>query len=598
MLRCNAARVYLQKFSVVHFRVVTVVSAGGAVLKAKNKGAEMRIQPLLAGVALAAVMNVAQGTILFVGVDPATGEARFYLAPGQMQYQSGPDQPSITLYPNQSVSIDNQLDDVQSPTVSDGVVDIDALISNTSNAIIEAIVSSKAAIDQENAAYVAKLQNASEREPNQEAINRINNNLDNLVGNIVKNAISQGKFDEQQIQVVIDRINQQLDKKLDLDNVKPAQLSEQETAKQAQRQRLEAERNKRLELEKRRQQELKEQNEALQKKLKEQLERQKAEKEKAAEAAKKKVAEEHAKKLADQAAKDAFEAKQKALEAKQKQAQQGTQDEQSPPDNQASGPSRGASGSAPGAAGTQGGDDNPGNQAGTPAGGAVSDPASDDRYDPHAPVDGRMLQQLVDGSPLPRITPPSLAGMLRETMAAPPDDGNRPSDGERDADQAAEDRLLRDFVEQVAALDAFPPIAALDDFPHIGAGDVSALPPTESLTGESSATYNGQLSGAFSDGTPVSGALSLGVDFHEHLVMGSIDFGGNGIADVGGEYPASENRVLLPFYGDIFGGSGHGQLRGEFYGPQGQELGGNWDMSISGPSSEGQNAEGQFATKQ
>src|SRR5690606_21361289 len=115
------------------------------------------------------------------------------------------------------------------------------------------------------------------------------------------------------------------------------------------------------------------------------------------------------------------------------------------------------------------------------------------RYDPNAPLDTEWLRQLVNGGTLPPLTPLSLAGMLREGITGLPDDyGIAPSNGDRDADQAAEDKLLRDFVEQVIAVSAYP---------YIAAGDVSALPPTESLTGAMTATYSGRLSGAFGDGT-------------------------------------------------------------------------------------------------
>jgi hypothetical protein len=259
------------------------------------------------------IMGV-RGTTLLVGVDPETGESKFYIASGQgkVSKKGEEEQETGTLVnPNQQLNIDM---DTESDDYDDynNIADLDDLIKNTSNAIIEAIIASKAAIDIENALYIAKLK-AGNTESNQQEIDRINQNLDNLVANIVKNAIKQNKVDEAAIRAFVDEVNKSLTKKIDLDNAKAQELSLQEKAKQAQIKLLEAERKKKQEAEKLKQDELKKQNEELQKKLKEQLEKQKAEKEKAEEAAKKKAAEEYAKKLADDAARLAFEAKQKAL---------------------------------------------------------------------------------------------------------------------------------------------------------------------------------------------------------------------------------------------------------------------------------------------
>src|SRR5690606_35204481 len=108
-------------------------------------------------------------------------------------------------------------------------------------------------------------------------------------------------------------------------------------------------------------------------------------------------------------------------------------------------------------------------------------------------------------------------------MAGQPELGNPTSNGDSAADDASEDQLLRDFVEQLAA----------SEFPYIAAGDISGLPPTESLTGDFSATYNGRVSGAFGDGTAVGGAMSLNVAFDDYAFTGDIVFdGGNGKAGV------------------------------------------------------------------
>jgi hypothetical protein len=182
-----------------------------------------------------AVMGV-QGTTLLVGVDPTTGLSKFFIGSGVGNVNKKGDESQgsgTTIYPSQQINLDNdtQAEDYQNIT---SIADIDDLISNASNAIIEAILASKAAIDQENEEYINKLREEQGTGDNSAEIDRINQNLNNLVGNIVNNAISQGKVDESQIKAIIDKINENLDKKLDLSNVKAPELSDQEKAKQAQ----------------------------------------------------------------------------------------------------------------------------------------------------------------------------------------------------------------------------------------------------------------------------------------------------------------------------------------------------------------------------
>lgn len=271
-----------------------------------------------------AVMGV-QGTTLLVGVDPATGQSKFFIASGAGNVNKKGNESSnsgTTLLPSQEINLDN---DTKAEDYGDltNIADISDLISNTSSAIVEAILASKAAMDQENEEYINKLREEQGAGGNSAEIDRINQNLNNLVGNIINKAISDGKIEAGQVKALVDKINESLDKKLDLSKVKEPELSAAEKAKQAQIKLLEEERTKKQAADKLKQDELKKQNEALLKKLQDQLEKQKQEKLKAEEAAKKKAEEEYAKKLTSDAAKLAFEAKQKALaDEKAKQAEE------------------------------------------------------------------------------------------------------------------------------------------------------------------------------------------------------------------------------------------------------------------------------------
>lgn len=259
-------------------------------------------------------MNV-RGTNLLVGIDPVTGESRFLIASGQgVVTPNGQGSGSSTVvYPGQQAVVgDNSEDPINT------IVDIDSLIENTSSAIIEAIIQAKAAIDRENAEYIAEM--TGNQGPSQEDIERIIQNLDNLVGNIVKNAIEQGQVDEQAIKALIEQVNKQLGLRLDLDKVIPPQLTDAEKEKEAQLKKLEEERRKKAEEAKRKQDESKKQNEALQKKLKELQEKQKEQKEKVEEERRKQAEELYKSKLSE-AERLKYE-QEAAARAAQKQAQE------------------------------------------------------------------------------------------------------------------------------------------------------------------------------------------------------------------------------------------------------------------------------------
>lgn len=264
-------------------------------------------------------MNV-RGTHLLVGVDPRTGESIFYIASGvgQVRKNGQGAESGTIIYPNQQVTVDQETDDYNG---NKNIADLENLISNTSNAIIEAIIASKAAIDQENDEYIGKLREEAQGS-NQESIDRVDQNLQNLVGNLIKEAIKQNIVDELAIKKFIEGINAQLDKKLNLDNVKAPELSSEEKAKQEQLRLLEEERKKKQEQEKNRQEDLKKQNADLLNKMLDQLNKQKEQNEKALEEAKKKAEEQFKSKL-DADSKNRLEEKQRALELeKQKQEAQ------------------------------------------------------------------------------------------------------------------------------------------------------------------------------------------------------------------------------------------------------------------------------------
>jgi ribosomal protein L27 len=272
-----------------------------------------------------AIMGV-RGTNLFVGVNPGTGQSTFFIASGVGQVKKSKkgkentSNPSVLLYPAQQINIneDTSEDDLDSYA---NITDIDSLVGQSGPAVIEAIIKNKQAIDKENEEYLKNLKEQNEGQPKfQDDFDRIQQNLDNLVGNIVNGAIEKNKVNPNQIQDLINQVNQQIDKKLDLNSVKPLELTEQERQKQEQLKRLEEQRKQKQAEEKKKQEELKKQNEALLKKLEEQKKKQQEENQKRQEEAKKK-AEEALKAKLEAAARPALDQAIQAIKA-EKEAQE------------------------------------------------------------------------------------------------------------------------------------------------------------------------------------------------------------------------------------------------------------------------------------
>lgn len=278
-----------------------------------------------------AIMGV-RGTNLFVGVNPGTGESSFFIASGVGQVtknkrdRNNNSNQSVTLYPSQQINLFNDSEDSEDENINDyvNITDIDSIVNQSDPSIIEAIVKNKQSIDKENEEYIEKLKNQEQdQQTNQEDLDRITQNLDNLVGNIVKRAIDSKKVDSKKIQDLIDQVNQQTDKKLNLNNVKPLELSEQQKQKLAQLKQLEEQRKQKQEQQKQKQEELKRQNETLLKKLEEQKKKQQEENKKKAEQAKKEAEERLKQKLSEeQKLKFEEQKKQKEQEKKKQEEQQ------------------------------------------------------------------------------------------------------------------------------------------------------------------------------------------------------------------------------------------------------------------------------------
>lgn len=180
---------------------------------------------LFTGVALTTLcVTTVQATNFFIGVDPVTGEISLFVnAAGNREDRSGRE-----LYPSTQLYVDptNSSSDTDDYSTYDNIADLDALLANTSSSIIEAIIKSKMMMEEENKAYIEKMGTSAAD------IERVNQAVDTLIENIVANATAQGIVDESQIRPEIDKINEQLDNKVDLDNVRPEKLSSEARQKQ------------------------------------------------------------------------------------------------------------------------------------------------------------------------------------------------------------------------------------------------------------------------------------------------------------------------------------------------------------------------------
>ncbi|SDO27687.1 FecR family protein [Paenibacillus sp. yr247] len=241
-----------------------------------------------------AVMGV-RGTQFFVTVDPKTGGIKMAVGAGKVSASTvtnGSDstqKTSITyLYPTQQISLDSR-EETKDLSLKVDFLHLDDFIRDASPDVIKEIIKNKADIDKENDEFIAKKKKeiadgkvvedqTSLVVKNQAELDKVQQNLDNLIGNIAKKALENNKIDKSSMDKLIEETNKKIveqNKKLDLDKVKVLDKTagidpEKEKKKQEELRKLEAEKlKKKLEVEKK-QEELKKQLAAALKALEEQ----------------------------------------------------------------------------------------------------------------------------------------------------------------------------------------------------------------------------------------------------------------------------------------------------------------------------------------
>ncbi|MFC5405712.1 FecR domain-containing protein [Cohnella soli] len=258
-----------------------------------------------------AIMGV-RGTNLLASVSSLTGTSQFFIASGFGQILSKPagDFPApapFYIYPGQQITMvpgaipPNPQDDIS-------IMSLENFVKNASQKVIEQFIKSKEAIDKENEEFIKKQQqllNELGGKPpetlnydyhTQADLDRIEQLLFDLVGNLAKQARDMNKFQGNDLQKLIDEVNKTVTNKIDLSKVVDPKLSDAEKLKQ-----LEA-LKKQKELEdkaKKEQDALKQKQDELLKKLVEQKEAQEKANKAIEEEKKKKAKEEYEKQLAE-----------------------------------------------------------------------------------------------------------------------------------------------------------------------------------------------------------------------------------------------------------------------------------------------------------
>ncbi|UKS24013.1 FecR domain-containing protein [Paenibacillus sp. HWE-109] len=186
-----------------------------------------------------AVMGV-RGTQFFVGVDPVTGKIKMAVGAGNVSASTvttnadSTQSFSITyLYPTQQISMDSR-DETKDLSLKVEFIDIDKFIEEASPEVIQELIKSKAEIDKENDAFIAKKSKeiadgkfvddqTSLVIKDQAELDKVKQNLDNLIGNIAKKAVADKKIDKDDMNKIIDEANKKIsdeNRKLDLNKVK------------------------------------------------------------------------------------------------------------------------------------------------------------------------------------------------------------------------------------------------------------------------------------------------------------------------------------------------------------------------------------------
>ncbi|WP_186326088.1 FecR domain-containing protein [Paenibacillus sp. Y412MC10] len=281
----GALRIQAYPGMLLHEGDTLVTESGGAVLSIQDEGDEITLAPnseirikvlagravqsttkleLMSGQAFTSVHDLREsrdvfemdvpgqklevkGTQFFVIINPLTGIPDVAAGAGVVKVSgtnpqsfAGKAGSPVTLYPAQQISLTPGVDpSLQTPTS----VDISDLVHQASPDIIKAIIQNKAQIDRENQELIEQQKKQLEQGQSKpsgssasngsndpflasqlEDLQKIQQNLNVLVGNVAKEASSQGKIEKSKLDQLIEQVNRGIDDpngKIDLGNVRP-----------------------------------------------------------------------------------------------------------------------------------------------------------------------------------------------------------------------------------------------------------------------------------------------------------------------------------------------------------------------------------------
>jgi len=188
-----------------------------------------------------AMMNV-RGTQLLVSIDQFTGALRLAVNSGVVQAGGrGTAEEQGYVYPSQQITIFGERDGIDAIEPIYSIIDISDLVNQASPAIILALIKDKSKIDHENNEMIERMKERMKNggsdvnpgdNPYNQPLEQVRNNLDNLIGNIAKEALNQQKLTRDELKKIIEEVNKNSNNEIDLNNVPPLHLTEQQRQEQ------------------------------------------------------------------------------------------------------------------------------------------------------------------------------------------------------------------------------------------------------------------------------------------------------------------------------------------------------------------------------
>ncbi|QHT62000.1 hypothetical protein GXP70_19785 [Paenibacillus lycopersici] len=185
------------------------------------------------------IMGV-RGTQFYVDVDPMTGLTQLFLAAGVVQSSTNDTRKAASsheqmnqqqlVYPSQQLAESHDQADLMTQIA---IVDLQQFIAQASPDIIRAILSSAQSIMAENDAYLLKKRQELDKGPkgdpagslaSQEELDRIAENLGNLLSAIAQEALKQQKLDQKALEQLVEEAGKKLDGSNIIDLKKKADL--------------------------------------------------------------------------------------------------------------------------------------------------------------------------------------------------------------------------------------------------------------------------------------------------------------------------------------------------------------------------------------